>query len=65
MMLAAPYEQPVPCNLRKADVEAVAQRVARAANFLPGQSLDDMVKNLGGKVTFLSWEDWLKKVFPS
>ncbi|HEX2748302.1 MAG TPA: hypothetical protein VHM91_09920, partial [Verrucomicrobiales bacterium] len=59
-MPAALYEQPAPCNLRKADVEAVAQRVARSAKFTPGQSLDEVVKSLGGQVKFLSWEDWMK-----
>ncbi len=59
MVEETPYVAPNPCNLRKSDVEKVAENVATRTGFKPGQPVEPIVKKLGGKIEFLSWETWL------
>lgn len=49
----------VPCHLRKSAVEAVALRLAEQLGFAPAGDLNPVVAQLGGRMEFLSWEDWL------
>ena len=51
--------EPIPCNLRKSAVEAVALSIAKQLDFSPGGELEPVVKKLGGRIEFLAWEDWL------
>lgn len=48
-----------PCNLSKSEIARVAASVAEATGFKPGAQIEPVVKQLGGEIKFLDWEDWL------
>lgn len=58
-MLLPDYAEPAPCLLRKTAVEDVAVKLAGQLEFVPGGELKPVVARLGGRIEFLSWQDWL------
>lgn len=43
---------PIPCDLTKPSVEAVAGKVAEALKIIPGQPLEPVVNHLGGRIVY-------------
>jgi hypothetical protein len=51
--------EPEPSGYQKDVVDKLAEKVAEKLHFQPGDSIEDIVKKLGGKLEYLSMEDWL------
>ena len=60
MVAAAPYLIPEPCNLPKPAIDDIAGKVAKMIGFCPGGSISEVVRKLGGGITYMRLEEWLE-----
>lgn len=46
------YARPEPCNITKSVIQQLAEEIAIALNFEPGEALEPIVKKVGGKIIY-------------
>lgn len=52
------YKTPEPVGIGKEQINELAEEIAKTLNFEPGGDIEELVHNLGGKITYVDIDEW-------